>query len=192
MEFFKFVLAGEDKAVLSRIKNALTSNGHIYLGYSKDPVNVLKLVKRNDVDLIIIDVANRFRNLRETLSIIDEELVAPCILLLDIRNDEVFEFLRKSRIMTYVTKPIFDENFLQITDISRINYERVIEYEQKVKKLNDTLESRKVVEKAKWILVEQNGLSEAEAYESIKRRSRDSRVPMKNIAEALILTRGIS
>ncbi|MFZ5986536.1 MAG: ANTAR domain-containing response regulator, partial [Bacillota bacterium] len=63
---------------------------------------------------------------------------------------------------------------------------------QKVKKLNDTLESRKIVEKAKWILVEQNGLSEAEAYEAIKKKSRDNRMPMKSIAEALILTRGMS
>jgi response regulator NasT len=59
-----------------------------------------------------------------------------------------------------------------------------------VKKLNDTLESRKAVEKAKWILVEKEGYTESEAYEAIKKKSRNNRITMKEIAEAIILTRG--
>lgn len=191
MEYSKFVLAGEEKKLLANIKNTLTSNGHIYTGYSQEPYNILRLIRRHTPDLVIIDTGSCFRELRQTLSVIDEELLAACILVLESRNDEVFEFLSSSRIMTYITKPVFDENILQITDISIINHKRVQDYERKVKKLNDTLESRKVVEKAKWILVEQNGLSEAEAYEVIKKKSRDNRMPMKNIAEALILTRGM-
>ena len=92
--------------------------------------------------------------------------------------------------MTYVTKPVFEEIINQIAELSILNFKRVWEYEQKVKKLNDTLENRKIIEKAKWILVEEKGLSEAEAYELIKKTSRDNRIPMRYIADAIILTRG--
>lgn len=190
MNYAKFVLAGEDNKLLARVKNVLSSSGMIYTGYSKELCNVLKLVRRYLPEYIMIDVGKSFTELRQTLEIIDEEMLTACTLIIDIKNDEISDFLRNSKVMTYVTKPVFDEIIDQIAEISMINFKRVWEYEQKVKKLNDTLESRKVIEKAKWILVEQNGLSEAEAYELIKKKSRDNRVPMRNIADALILTRG--
>lgn len=186
----KFVLAGEDNKLLARLKNILTSKGMIYTGYSKEPCNVLRLVRSHMPEYIIIDVGKNFTKLRPVLEIIDEELLAACTLVLDIKNDEVTDFLRSSKVMTYVTKPVFDEIIDQIAELSILNFKRVVEYEQKIRKLNDTLENRKVIEKAKWILVKQNGLSESEAYELIKRKSRDNRMPMRYIADAIILTRG--
>ena len=190
MEYGKFILAGEDKKTLATIKNALVASGHIFTGYSKEPYNILRHIRNLTPDLVIIEVGNNFRELRNTLDVIDEEILAACILVLESRNEDVFHFLRNSRVMTYITKPVFDEVVAQIADIVLMNYSRVLEYENKVKKLNDTLESRKVVEKAKWILVEQQKISESEAYEIIKKKSRDNRLPMREIAEAIILTRG--
>lgn len=190
MEYARFLLCGEDKKTLATIKNTLVANNHIYIGYTKEMNSILRHIRSYSPDLIIIDVQNKFRELKQVLEVIDEEILAACVLILESRNDEVIDFLRYSRAMSYLTKPIFDETFFQVIDISLINFNRILDYEQKVKKLNDTLESRKAVEKAKWILVDQDGLTEAEAYESIKRKSRDSRMPMREIAEALILIRG--
>lgn len=190
MEYGKFIVSGEDKKVLANIKNALASNGHIYIGYSKEPFSILRHIRSCIPDLLIIEVCNNFKELKPILEVIDEDLLAACIVILDTRNEEIFNFLASTRVMTYITKPVFDETLLQIADITLMNYKRVLEYEQRVKKLNDTLESRKVVEKAKWLLIEQDGYTEAEAYEIIKKKSRDNRMPMREIAEALILTRG--
>jgi len=190
MDCVKFVLAGEDNKLLARIKNTLSSNGMIYTGYSKEPSNVLRLVRGYLPEYIVMDVGKNFPKFRQVLEIIDEEMLAACTLVLDIKNDEITEFLRNSKVMTYVSKPVFDEIIIQTAELSILNFKRVSEYEQKLKKLNDTLENRRIIEKAKWILVEQNGLSEAEAYELIKKKSRDDRIPMKYIADAIILTRG--
>lgn len=190
MDYGKFILAGEDKKTLAGIKNALAANGHIYIGYSKEPVNILRHIRNCSPDMVIIEAYNNFKELRNTLEVIDEEILAACILILDGKNDDILGFLRNSRVMTYITRPVFDESILQVVDLSLMNFKRVLDYEQKVKKLNDTLESRKVVEKAKWLLIEKEGYSEAEAYDAIKKKSRDNRMPMRNIAEAIILTRG--
>lgn len=190
MEYAKFVLSGEDNKLLARVKSVLSSSGMIYTGYSKEPGNILRLVRRNLPEFVMIDVGKNFRELKQYLEIIDEEILAACTLILDFKNDEIMEFLRNSKVMTYITKPVFDEIISQIAELSLINYKRVTEYENKVRKLNESIESRKVIEKAKWILAEQNRLSEAEAYELIKKKSRDNRVPMRNIADAVILTRG--
>lgn len=121
---------------------------------------------------------------------LDEEMVAACILVLDAPNEDVFDFLRGSRAVSYIMKPVVESAVVQVADISLINYRRVLEYEEKIKKLSTTLEDRKIVEKAKWILVEKDGFTETEAYEAIKKRSRDNRMPMREIAQAIILTRG--
>lgn len=186
----KFIVSGEDRQLLAGIKNVLAANGHIYLGYSKEPFNILRHIRSNTPDLIIIEACNKFKELKPILEIIDEELLTACILILDIRSDEVLELLGKSRVITYVTKPAYNELVLQIADSVLVNFKRVLEYEQKIKKLNNTLESRKYIEKAKWLLVEQEGMTEAEALEVLRKKSRDNRMSMREIAEAIILTRG--
>jgi response regulator NasT len=76
-----------------------------------------------------------------------------------------------------------------MAEFSLINYNRIIEYEKKLKKLNNSIETKRIIDKAKWLLVEQDSMTETEAYEKIKKKSRDNRIPMRNIAEAIILTR---
>lgn len=190
MEYSKFILNGEDKVTLSNIKNTLASNGHIYIGYTKETSSILKHLRSCLSDLIIIDVQKKFREIKQLLEVIDEELLAACILILENRNDDIIDFLRDSRVISYVTKPIVEEALLQVIDMSLINYSRVLNYELRVRKLNGILESRKIVDKAKWILVEKDGFTETEAYEAIQKKSRDNRMPMREIAEAIIITRG--
>ena len=190
VECSRFIVAGEDKKSLSIMKNALVESGYTFAGYAHDTVGILRHVRSLAPDLIILDVKGSFGSLRPSIEVIDEELLSAIILLLDFRSDEIFDFITKTRIVTYIAKPLFSEVAQQIADISLANFKRIIQYEDQVKRLNDSLESRKSVEKAKWILVEQDGLSEEEAYNVIRKKSRDNRVPMRNISDAIIMIRG--
>lgn len=190
MEYAKFLISGQDKKVLTGIRNTLSSSGHIFVGYSSNPMNVIRHVRSLQPDLLIVEVSGGFKELKQSIEIIDEELLTACILLLEARNDDIFEFLKTTRIATYVAKPVFDEVLLQIADLSFNNLNRIREYEEKIRQLNNTLENRKIIEKAKWILVEQDGFSELDAYEAIKKKSRDNRISMREIADAIILARG--
>lgn len=190
MECGKFIVSGEDKRSLTVIKNNLVNNGHVFIGYLKEPSNLLRYIRSSSPDLVVVETCGSFTELKRVLEIIDEEILAACVLLLDSRNEEIIDFITNSRVMSYISKPVFDETVPQVVDMCLLNFRRILEYERKVKKLNETIESRKIVEKAKWILVEKEGYTEEEAYESIKRKSRDNRIPMRNIAEAVILTRG--
>ncbi|MDP4094915.1 MAG: ANTAR domain-containing protein [Bacillota bacterium] len=190
MEFYKFIICGEDKRTLAGMKNMLCSSGHLFLGYSQETTNVIRHIRKVSPDLVILEVNRSFADLRHIIEIIDEELLSAVILVVDVSNDEISEFLHKSRIVTFTAKPVMEEAFLQIVDVSMLNYHRIIEYEQKIRQLNESLESRKVVEKAKWILVKCDGLSENEAFEIIRKKSRDNRMPMREIAEAILMVRG--
>lgn len=191
MEYVKFILGGSDKKTLSSIKNILSSNGHVFVGYTAETYNVTRLIRNCIPSLAVIYIKDNFRELKPVLEVIDEEILLACILVLESRDEEVLDFVRRAKAMSYLIKPVFDEVLLQIADLTLMNFERVLEYEGKVRKLNETLESRKAVEKGKWILVEKDGITESEAYENIRKKSRDNRKPMKEIADAIILTSGL-
>ncbi len=190
MEYARFMLCGQDKKLLAGIKNVLTANGHIFTGYSINPFSVLRQVRGSQPELVIFDITGGFREFKPVIEVIDDDLLAACIILLDSRSDEVFEFLRASRTATYIAKPVFGEVMLQIAELAVTNYLRVLDYEGKLKELNNALESRKVIEKAKWLLVEQEGITEKEAYDVLRKKSRDNRMAMRDIAEAILIARG--
>ncbi|KNY30051.1 ANTAR domain-containing response regulator [Pseudobacteroides cellulosolvens] len=190
MDCSKFIISGEDKRTLTLFKNILVSSGHVFIGYLKEPTNLLRCIRTNVPDFIIVEATNDFSELKRVLEIIDDEILAACVVVMNTKNDKIIEFIKGKRVLSYITKPVYEEPALQVIDMSLLNYSRIIEYERKVKKLNETLESRKIVEKAKWILVQKDGYTEEAAYEVIRRKSRDNRIPMKEIAEALILTKG--
>lgn len=190
MEYVKYIMSGEDKKTLITAKSILSASGYLFLGCPKDPSGILRCIRSTSPDLVIFDINGDFSSLRPVLEVLDDELLSACLLLLNNKDDEIMEFMNKARVVTFIAKPLQHETLTQIADISVMNFKRILEYEQKIKKLNDTLESRKAVEKAKWILVKQEGLSESDAYDVIRKKSRDNRISMRDIAEAIILTRG--
>ena len=190
MHSIKFLVSGTDKKLLAGIKNSLTSDGHIFMGYSSEPLNILRHVRSLNPELLVIETVNEFSRFRPVLEVLDEELVSACILILNSRNDEIFDFLQKTRTVMHMIKPVTHELLLQAVDLTVTGFKRVKDYETRLRRLNETRESRSIVKKAKWILVEQNGITESEAFELIRKKSRDNRTPMRDIAEAIIITRG--
>ena len=83
-------------------------------------------------------------------------------------------------------EPVFNNNVYFVTD-----YKDIIAagpYYPALKEMTENYESRKVVERAKWILMERNNLNENEAYDRMRKKSMDSRMSMRSIAEAIIFT----
>lgn len=187
MEIAKFVVAVEEKQDLLLIKNTLVTNGHIFVGPTMESHNLLRHVRSCQPDLVIVEV-NNISKIEQTLEAIEENLLAACVLIVNRKDDAISNYLSKSKITFYAAKPLNDTVLLQIVDAALLNYQRVMDYEDQLKKLNETLESRKAIEKAKWVLVERGHHTEAEAYEILRKKSRDNRMPMREIAEAILLT----
>lgn len=76
-------------------------------------------------------------------------------------------------------------------DSTLMNFERMLNLEKEVAMLKNTIETRKVVEKAKGLLMEKLGLTEVEAFRKIQHQSMDKGIPMKQVADAIILTYNI-
>jgi response regulator NasT len=104
---------------------------------------------------------------------------------------EMLTSLREVRAAGFLEKPVDVTSLLTVVEVALAHYEEVLELEKKIMKLKDDLETRKVVERAKGLLMSAHGLTEAEAYRRIQKMSMNRRLSMRAVAEAIILAHNV-
>lgn len=94
--------------------------------------------------------------------------------------------------MAYLIKPVRQEELRPSIELATSRYDEFLSLRRQNEDLKKTLNARKAIERAKGILMKNQGLSEAEAFALIQKRSMDLRKSMADIAEAIILTEGMT
>jgi len=187
----RVVIADQDAQARKTLKAILNQAGHVVVGEAEDALSALKLVRTRQPELVILDARLAVMEGAELGYIIEEDGLAPVILMTpgdQFRNNES-NTERQS--FAFAIKPVTERSLLPIIDIVIKNYTRVRELEQEVAKLKDTIETRKLVEKAKGILMDRQSISEAEAFKRIQKQSMNKRVSMRSVAKAIILANEI-
>jgi len=112
----------------------------------------------------------------------------PVILLTSHFDAVTIERAKRTGIMGYLVKPLRSSELAPAIELAIAHFEEFIALRKENQDLKKTLEARKVIERAKGILMANQGLSEADAFALIKRKSMDLRKPMAEIAQALVLS----
>lgn len=184
----KILIASQDASLRRKLKNILTKSGYNVVGEADDGVNTLRMVRTIAPDLVILDYELHGIATIELAKIIEEDRLAPIIIISSSWERELVEKARESWIFAFLVRPINEGNLLASAEAALINYNRMLKLEEEVSKLKNTIETRKIIEKAKGLLMEHLGLSEAEAFRKIQHQSMDKCIPMKQVADAIILT----
>jgi len=95
-------------------------------------------------------------------------------------------------VMSYLIKPLREGELLPAIELAISHFQEFVALQKENENLKKTLEARKVIERAKGILMKRERLSEPEAFSLIQRKSMDMRKPMVEIAEAIILSQEIT
>jgi len=112
----------------------------------------------------------------------------PVILLTSHFDAVTIERAKRAGIMGYLVKPLRGSELAPAIELAVAHFEEFIALRKENDNLKKTLEARKIIERAKGILMANQGLSEADAFALIKRKSMDMRKPMAEIAQALVLS----
>lgn len=184
----KFVVAAVENPLQIAVRNILNPFGYIFLGNCSDSITLLRQIRSCHPDFAVVDMNMQAGELRHTLEVIDNELLCACVLIGDSKNIGITGIIENTRTVSFCPKPLNRDMLLHITEMTLINYRRVLELDKKLKEATENYETRKAVERAKWILMERDGLSEKDAYERIRKKSMNDRMSMKSIAEAIIFT----
>jgi two-component system, response regulator PdtaR len=184
----KYIVATAENSIQIGIRNMINPEGYEYLSNCNDSISLMRLIRSYHPDFVIVDTNMKLRELKNTIETIDEEMLCACIIIGEYKDMDIVNLLEKSKALSFCPKPLNKDLFIHIIEMTNMNYKRVFQLTNKLKEMTENYETRKVVERAKWILMERNNISENEAYDRMRKKSMDSRMSMKSIAEAIIFT----
>jgi response regulator NasT len=127
----------------------------------------------------------------QAAKVLTQEKIAPVLLLTAYSDRELVERAKEPGVVNYVVKPFRDSELLPAIEIALARYQEFLEMDHEISDLKETLDTRKLVERAKGVLMDTQGLKETEAFRKIQQLSMNTRKPMKEIAQAILLAHEI-
>lgn len=148
----------------------------------------VRLAKAMNPDVLFIAVGLPDLDGIETSARIMEEHPLPIIVLTSHQDLETIERAKEAGVMAYLLKPVREDQLRPTMEIAISRFREFMALRRENEDLKRTLEARKLIERAKGILMKREGLSEPEAFRRIQKASMELRKPMVEIAEAIVLS----
>ena len=181
------VLVVEDEALIRLdLAEMLTEEGYVVAGEAGDGEQAVELARKLAPDLVIMDIKMPKVDGITAASTIVEERIAPVVMLTAFSQRDLIEKARDAGAMAYLVKPFARHELVPAIElaVSRFSEKRALEDE--VATLSERLETRKVVDRAKGLLMTRQQMTEPEAFRWIQRTAMDRRTTMKAVAEAVV------
>ncbi len=181
------VLIAEDEAIIRLdLKEMLEEEGFDVVGEASDGDAAVRLANERRPDLVIMDIKMPgLDGLAAADRIVKEELGAVLILTAFSQKDLV-QRAADSGAMGYLVKPFQKSDLVPAIDIALARHAELTALRKESASLGEQLETRKVVDRAKGRLMDEQGMSEAQAFRHIQKRAMDERRPMRAVAEEIL------
>jgi response regulator NasT len=181
---YRIVVAEDETLIRMDLVEMLTEAGYQVVGQAVNGQEAIELAKTHKPDLMILDVKMPVLDgISAAEKIID---ICPVLMLTAFSQRELVERARDTGVMAYVVKPFTINDLLPAIEISISRYRQMKSLETEVADLYERLETRKIVDRAKGILMKTMNLSEPESFSWIQKTAMDRRISMKAVAQGII------
>jgi AmiR/NasT family two-component response regulator len=181
------VLIAEDNELVSlTLEEQLTNLGYTVVGVARTGTEAVRLCSQLSPDIVIMDMQMPELGGDGAAQQIAKQHPTPVIMLTAYSDTEHIRKAEASGALGYLVKPINPEELPPAIDVAIARFREIQRLREQVDTLQETLESRKVVERAKGILMQRRQLSEDEAYEMMRQRARERHCKVKDIAQAIV------
>jgi len=181
------VLVAEDEALIRLdLVEMLREEGYEVVGEAADGEQAVSMATSLQPDLVILDVKMPKLDGIEAAGQITSERVAPVVMLTAFSQRDLVERAREAGTMAYLVKPFAKRDVVPAIELAVSRFAELQALESEVAGLNDRLEARKLIDRAKGLLMSGQGLNEPDAFRWIQRTAMDKRTTMKAVAEIVI------
>jgi two-component system, response regulator PdtaR len=185
------ILLAEDETIIRLdLRELLERAGYQVCGEARDGEEAVALAASERPDLAILDVKMPRVDGIEAARRIMADRPIPIVMLTAYGQDELVSRAVEAGVFGYLVKPFRETDLLPAIQTARARHEELQALRDEAESLSEALAARKVVERAKGLLMEREGLSEQDAFARLRRASQVSGRPMRVVAEALIATFG--
>ena len=184
-EPLKVVVAEDEGLIRMDVVATLTDAGYLVVGEAADGEEAVRLATELDPDIVVMDIK---MPKMDGISAAEKiaELKIPVVLLTAFSQADLVTRAAEAGAMAYVTKPFKPTDLLPAIQIALSRHEELTSLENEISDLNDRLETRKLMDRAKGLLQSKMQLSEPDAFRWIQKASMDRRVTMAQVAKAVI------
>ena len=187
MKRLKILVADDESIIRMGLKAMLTQLGHEVL-LASNGRDALDLVRTARPDLALLDIQMPLTDGLEAAKVIARKHPMPIIILTAYGEQDLIERAAQLPIQGYLVKPVNERDLAAAIGVAVARFEEARASAREIAELKENLEARKVVERAKGVLIKQ-GITEDEAYHAIQRQAREARTTMKQAAEAILAKR---
>ena len=180
------VVVVEDEALIRMdVVSTLEESGFEVVGQGADSEEAIALATDLEPDIVIMDIKMpKLDGITAAEKIV--ELKIPVVLLTAFSQADLVSRAAEAGAMAYVTKPFKPGDLLPAIQIALARHEELISLESEIADLSDRLETRKLMDRAKGVLMTKMKLSEPEAFRWIQKASMDRRLSMAQVAKAVL------
>ncbi len=186
MEPLKIVIADNESIIRMDLKELLEESGHQVVGEASDGLKAVELVRKTRPDLVIMDIKMPTMDGIAAARIIANEKLAPVLLLTAFSQKEIVDKAKESGVLAYLVKPVKEANLFPAMEIALSRFKEISDLERELEDVKNSLEMRKLLDRAKGILMDAYQLSESEAYRRIQQYSMAKRKSIREVAEAIV------
>jgi AmiR/NasT family two-component response regulator len=187
LERTRIIIADDESIIRMDLREMLSNLGYLVIGEVGDGRSAVNLARELRPDIVIMDIKMPDMDGIDAAKILTEEEIAPVLLLTAYSQQELVGRAREAGVVGYLVKPFRESDLSPAIEVALARFSEFRALEKEVGDLQKALETRKFVDRAKGILMDTQGLTEAEAFRKVQKMSMNTRKPMKEVAEAIIL-----
>lgn len=181
------VVIAEDEAIIRLdLRETLEEEGYEVVAETGRGDRVLDLVREHKPDLAILDIKMPGIDGLEASRLINAEKLCPVVLLTAFSQREIVEQARDAGALAYIVKPFQKSDLVPAIEVALGRFRELQLLASEVGALEEQLETRKIIDRAKGVLIDKAGLSESDAYAFIQRAAMAERARMRDIAERIL------
>ena len=181
------VVIAEDEALIRMdLAEMLAEQGYDVVGEAGDGARAVELAEQHRPDLVILDVKMPVLDGIAAAERIAEQRIAPVVILTAFSQRELVERARDAGAMAYLVKPFSASDLVPAIEMAVSRFSELHALEQEVVDLQERLETRKAVDRAKAVLQSSLGLSEPDAFRWIQKTAMDLRLSMRQVAQGVV------
>ncbi len=191
MSQIRVVIADDESIIRMDLKSLLEEMGFEVVGEAADGQKAVELTRTHKPDVVLLDIKMPVMDGLDAAKIISEEKIAPVVLLTAYSQKDLVQRAKDAGVYAYLVKPFQESDLMPAIEIAIARYLEQQEMENTLGDLEQKLETRKLVDKAKGILMDKYKMPEADAFRRIQQQSMNQRRSMREIAEAIVIAHEI-
>jgi two-component system, response regulator PdtaR len=185
-EKYKIVIADDEALICMDLREMLEEAGHEVVGIGSDGVEALNLVKEKKPDLVILDVKMPRLDGIQAARMIAHDNLAPVVLLTAFGDEDMIEKAKKSMVFGYVMKPVEEKTLFPAIQIAVSQYRQKKDMVDRVKNMERELAARKIVDRAKGLLMDYYHITEEDAYRRMQQTSMKRGITIADVAQKVV------